>query len=112
MEKNVPVHEARLGRVRAAVWKNESGKGLSNVRGSIAMARTADPDSASCQFFINLVDNERLDTLGGGYTVFGKVIDGMDVVDQIARVETTTQGTYENVPVKPVLIKSARRKGK
>jgi cyclophilin family peptidyl-prolyl cis-trans isomerase len=92
--------------------KNESTNGLSNVRGTIAMARTNDPDSATCQFFINLVDNPGLDRAGGGYTVFGKVIEGMDVVDQIAKVETTTRGIHENVPVKTVVIKSARRKGK
>jgi cyclophilin family peptidyl-prolyl cis-trans isomerase len=96
---------------RAAV-KNESGNGLSNVRGTIAMARTNDPDSATCQFFINHADNKALDTAGGGYTVFGKVTDGMDVVDEIAKVETTTRGVHENVPVKAVVIKSARRKGK
>jgi peptidyl-prolyl cis-trans isomerase A (cyclophilin A) len=94
--------------------KNESGNGLSNARGTIAMARTNDPNSATCQFFINLVDNQRLDgaSAGTGYTVFGKVVDGMDVVDQIANVKTTTRGIYENVPVNPVVIKSARRKGK
>ncbi len=93
--------------------KNESGNGLSNVRGSIAMARTARVDSATCQFFINHVDNvanPNLDTLGGGYAVFGKVIDGLDVVDKIAKVSTTTRGPYENVPVKSVYIKSAKRK--
>ena len=66
--------------------KNESSNGLSNDRGTIAMARTADPNSATCQFFINHADNPRLDTAGGGYTVFGKVIDGLDVVDKIAKV--------------------------
>ena len=90
--------------------KNESSNGLSNVRGTIAMARTPNPDSATCQFFINHADNQNLDRLGGGYAVFGKVIDGMDVVDKIAKVPTTTRGTYENVPVKPVYIKSAKRK--
>jgi peptidyl-prolyl cis-trans isomerase A (cyclophilin A) len=93
--------------------KNESGNGLSNVRGSIAMARTADLNSATCQFYINHVDNvvnPNLDTLGGGYAVFGKVIDGLDVVDKIAKLPTTTRSPYENVPVKPVYIKSAKRK--
>jgi cyclophilin family peptidyl-prolyl cis-trans isomerase len=90
--------------------KNESGNGLSNERGTVAMARTADPNSATCQFFINHADNLRLDTAGGGYTVFGKVIDGLDVVDAIAKVSTTTRGPHENVPVKPVYIKSAKRK--
>jgi cyclophilin family peptidyl-prolyl cis-trans isomerase len=92
--------------------KNESGNGLSNVRGSIAMARTNDPNSATCQFFINLVDNNRLDTAGGGYTVFGKVSDGLDVVDKIAKVDTGTRGIHQDVPIKPIVIKSARRKPK
>ena len=70
--------------------KNESSNGLSNDRGTVAMARTADPNSATCQFFINHVDNPNLNTYGGGYTVFGKVIDGIDVVDKIAKVPTTT----------------------
>jgi peptidyl-prolyl cis-trans isomerase A (cyclophilin A) len=90
--------------------KNEAGNGLSNLRGTIAMARTPALDSATSQFFINLFDtNKRLDTLGGGYAVFGKVIAGMDVVDKIAKVETTTKGPHEDVPVKPVVIKSAKR---
>lgn len=90
--------------------KNESSNGLSNDRGTVAMARTANPNSATCQFFINHVDNPNLNTAGGGYTVFGKVIDGIDVVDKIAKVSTTTRGSYENVPLKPVYIKSAKRK--
>jgi len=90
--------------------KNESDNGLSNDRGTIAMARTSDPNSATCQFFINHVDNPNLNTYGGGYTVFGKVIDGLDVVDKIAKVPTTTRGPHENVPLKPVYIKSAKRK--
>ena len=90
--------------------KNESSNGLSNDRGTVAMARTANPNSATCQFFINHVDNPNLNTYGGGYTVFGKVIDGIDVVDKIAKVLTTTRGPYENVPLKPVYIKSAKRK--
>jgi cyclophilin family peptidyl-prolyl cis-trans isomerase len=90
--------------------KNESSNGLSNDRGTIAMARTADPNSATCQFFINHVDNPNLNTYGGGYTVFGKVIDGLDVVDKIAKVPTTTRGPHENVPLKPVYIKSAKQK--
>jgi len=92
--------------------KNESGKGLSNVRGSIAMARTGDPDSATCQFFINHKDNANLDNYGGGYTVFGKVIDGMDVVDKIAAAPTTTKAGHRDVPQSPIYIKSAKRKGK
>jgi len=90
--------------------KNESSNGLSNDRGTIAMARTQDPNSATCQFFINHVDNPNLNTTGGGYTVFGKVIDGMDVVDKIAKVSTATRGPHEKVPLKPVYIKSAKRK--
>jgi len=90
--------------------KNESGNGLSNVRGSIAMARTPDPNSATNQFFINHAENGRkLDTNGGGYAVFGKVIDGMDVVDAIAKVETTSKGRHDDVPAKPIYIKSATR---
>ena len=88
---------------------------LSNVRGTIAMAKLGgDPDSATCQFFISLTDNRRnLDNQNGGFTVFGKVVEGMDVVDAIASVVTTTRKNKEgedmgNVPVKPVVIKSAR----
>lgn len=95
---------------------NESGNGLSNVRGSVAMARTGDPHSANSQFFINVADNTRLDpgkkAIGGswGYTVFGSVIQGMEVVDQIANVATGPQGPFEkDVPVVPVVIKSMSR---
>ena len=90
--------------------KNESSNGLSNQRGTVAMARTQSPDSATCQFFINHVNNANLDTYGGGYAVFGKVIDGMDVVDKIAQVPTSTRGPFEKVPLKPVYIKTAKRK--
>jgi cyclophilin family peptidyl-prolyl cis-trans isomerase len=92
--------------------KNESGNGLSNERGTIAMARTANPNSATCQFFINHKDNAQLDSYGGGYTVFGKVTQGMDVVDAIAKVATANKAGHENVPVKPIYIKSAKRKDK
>jgi peptidyl-prolyl cis-trans isomerase A (cyclophilin A) len=92
--------------------KNESGNGLSNSRGTIAMARKPNPDSASNQFFINVADNARLDSAGGGYTVFGKVTAGMDVVDKIRKVRTTTQKGFEDVPAEPVVIKTARRKAK
>ncbi|HKI16944.1 MAG TPA: peptidylprolyl isomerase [Isosphaeraceae bacterium] len=92
--------------------KNESGNGLSNKKGTIAMARLPAPDSAQNQFFINVEDNERLDTSGGGYAVFGKVTDGMDVVNKIRRVKTTTRAGMANVPVDPVIIKTARRKAK
>lgn len=89
----------------------ESRNGLSNVRGSIAMARTSVPDSATSQFFINVVDNAMLDQPnsrdGHGYAVFGKVIDGMDVVDKIKEVPTASAGMHQNVPVTPVVIKKA-----
>jgi peptidyl-prolyl cis-trans isomerase A (cyclophilin A) len=97
--------------------KNESGNGLSNARGTIAMARTSNPNSATSQYFINLGDNVRLDNYGGGYAVFGKVISGMDVVDAIARAETTTKADsngmrHQDVPVTPIVLKSAKRKTK
>ena len=88
----------------------ESRSGLKNERGTVAMARTAVPDSATSQFFINVVDNAMLDYPkpdGNGYAVFGKVIAGMDVVDSIRKVETTRVGPHQNVPAKPVLIRSA-----
>jgi cyclophilin family peptidyl-prolyl cis-trans isomerase len=85
---------------------NESGNGLSNVRGSIAMARTNDPDSATAQFFINVVDNFGLDD-PPGYAVFGAVVQGMDVVDTIVAVDTTSVGGHQNVPVEPIVILSA-----
>ncbi|MGC9450273.1 MAG: peptidylprolyl isomerase [Oceanipulchritudo sp.] len=90
---------------------NEAGNGLRNVRGSVAMARTSDLDSANSQFFINLVDNAALngDGVTGGYAVFGRVYEGMDVVDEISLVETATQGRMEGVPVDPVVILSTRR---
>ncbi|MEI7945293.1 MAG: peptidylprolyl isomerase [bacterium] len=97
--------------------KNEADNGLSNTRGTLAMARTMIVDSATCQFFINLVDENarNLDfksktDMGWGYCVFGKVTDGMDVVDKIAKVEASGSGRHQNVPVEPVIIKSIRRK--
>jgi cyclophilin family peptidyl-prolyl cis-trans isomerase len=87
--------------------KNESPNGLSNVRGAIAMARLPQPDTASAQWFINTVDNERLDR--ARYCVFGKVIEGMDVIDKIRKVETGDKAGHENVPVKDIVIKSVRR---
>jgi peptidyl-prolyl cis-trans isomerase A (cyclophilin A) len=87
--------------------KLEAGTGLSNVRGSVAMARTSNPDSATAQFFINVADNPRLDTFGGGYAVFGQVVEGMDVVDRIKAVPTQPQGPHQNVPVTPVTITKA-----
>ena len=94
--------------------KNEAGNGLSNRRGTIAMARTDDPNSATCQFFINVVDNSAsLDhnSRSAGYAVFGKVIDGMGAVDKIAKVPTGQRGPHGDVPLKPVYIRSASRKG-
>lgn len=89
----------------------ESRNGLSNVRGTIAMARTSIPDSATSQFFINVVDNNFLDATrspdGNGYAVFGKVVSGMDVVDKIRKVETTQKGPHGDVPAQAVIIKSA-----
>ena len=89
----------------------ESKNGLSNVRGSIAMARTSVPDSATAQFFINIKDNAFLDAVntpdGTGYAVFGKVVSGMDVVDKIWAVPTGNKGPYQNVPVTPVVIRKA-----
>lgn len=87
----------------------ESRNGLSNLRGTVAMARTAVPDSATSQFFINVNDNMRLDAADGrdGYAVFGKVIEGMDVVDKIKAVPTREQGPHQNVPVTPVTIRKA-----
>jgi peptidyl-prolyl cis-trans isomerase A (cyclophilin A) len=99
--------------------KNEAGNGLSNTRGTIAMARTPDPNSATSQFFINLVDNDRLDRSpeSAGYAVFGKVIDGMETVDKIAKVATVDKRTnrgmiLNDVPSKPITIRSAKRKSK
>jgi peptidyl-prolyl cis-trans isomerase A (cyclophilin A) len=91
--------------------RNESGNGLTNMKGTIAMARTPDPNSATSQFFINHKDNAFLDQ-GAGYAVFGKVTDGMDVVDKIANVQTAIRRGMENVPVETVVIKSIRRKNK
>src|SRR5262249_4154331 len=89
--------------------KNESSNGLPNQRGTIAMARTNQPDSATAQFFINHKDNKFLDKAqsrdGVGYCVFGKVLEGMDVVDKIAGAKTGDKGDYQDVPVQDVIIK-------
>jgi peptidyl-prolyl cis-trans isomerase A (cyclophilin A) len=89
----------------------ESKNGLNNVRGSVAMARTSVPDSATAQFFINIKDNAFLDSAntpdGTGYAVFGKVVSGMDVVDKIWAVPTGNKGPFQNVPVTPVMINKA-----
>lgn len=94
--------------------ENEADNGLKNERGSLAMARTQDPHSATAQFFINLADNGFLDhsapTLQGwGYCVFGKVVEGMDVVDKIAKIKTKSNGIHDDVPVDMVLISGASR---
>jgi cyclophilin family peptidyl-prolyl cis-trans isomerase len=93
--------------------KNEASNGVKNERGTIAMARTNNPNSATAQFFINVENNSRgLDPAPGkaGYAVFGKVIDGMDVVDKIRRVQTTSRGGHDDVPTQDVMIRSVRRK--
>jgi peptidyl-prolyl cis-trans isomerase B (cyclophilin B) len=92
--------------------KNEADNGLSNNRYSIAMARTSIPDSASSQFFINVNDNDFLNhtaptASGWGYCVFGKVVEGMDVVDKIKAVKTSSASGHQDVPVEPVIIRKA-----
>ena len=92
--------------------QNEAGNGVSNMRGTISMARTNDPHSATAQFFINVQNNTNLDFSGGtnsrnwGYAVFGRVISGMEVVDEIRFVATETKGRLSDVPVEPVTIDS------
>lgn len=93
---------------------NEANNGLKNVKGSIAMARTMDPNSATAQFFINLVDNKALDysgptPQGAGYAVFGKVVSGMDVVEKIAMEKTSNQHGHQNVPVTAIVITEVTR---
>jgi cyclophilin family peptidyl-prolyl cis-trans isomerase len=92
--------------------KNEADNGLGNARGTIAMARTNDPNSATAQFFINTVDNANLNRnpSSAGYAVFGKVTAGMDVVDKIEKVPTTSKGGHRDVPSEAVTITKARRK--
>ncbi len=93
--------------------KNEADNGLPNTKWTVAMARTGDPDSATAQFYINVKDNPMLDRANAkdkaGYAVFGQVVAGMDVVDRIKRVETAESGPFDDVPVKDVVIRSARR---
>ena len=99
-------------KVKAPI-KNEATNGLKNSRGTLAMARTNDINSATAQFFVNLVDNDFLDHAGPanyGYAVFGKVISGMDVLDKIAKVSTTTRSGHQNVPAADVVITKATRK--
>jgi cyclophilin family peptidyl-prolyl cis-trans isomerase len=92
--------------------KNESSNGLKNDTGTVAMARTSVPDSATSQFFINVKDNAFLNKENAqdkvGYAVFGKVVDGMDVVKKIEQVKTTTKGPHQNVPADAVVIKSVK----
>jgi len=99
-------------KTKAAI-KNESANGLSNKRGTVAMARTSNPDSATAQFFINVKDNDFLDKAKAGdkvgYCVFGKVTAGLDVVDKIKAVKTASRGGFQDVPVQEVTINSIRR---
>ena len=100
-------------KVKTPALQNEAATGGPNLRGTVAMARTQDPHSARVQFFINLKDNDFLnyrspDVRGYGYTVFGKVTQGMEVVDKIAKVPTGNAGYYENVPQTPVVIQAVK----
>lgn len=98
----------------SAPIKNEADNGLKNLKYTLAMARTGIVDSATCQFFINVQDNPNLDyrdKANYGYCVFGKVVEGMNVIDEIKMVKTTEKGSYKDVPVKPVIIKSVTRVG-
>lgn len=99
--------KTKLGTVNAIV--NEAANGLSNQRGTVAMARTSDPDSATAQFFINHQDNPFLDksASSAGYAVFGKVVKGMEVVERITQVPTKTQGMYRDWPAEPIAIYKA-----
>jgi cyclophilin family peptidyl-prolyl cis-trans isomerase len=111
-------HEPNMNQRRAtgSPVRNESLNGLKNLRGTLAAARTSDPDSAMAQWFINLKDNAFLDgdpaTKKIGYSVFGKVTAGMDVVDKIAAVKTGNQAGLNDVPVEAVVIKAVKRAGK
>ncbi|HVY23191.1 MAG TPA: peptidylprolyl isomerase [Steroidobacteraceae bacterium] len=91
--------------------KNEATNGLRNKRGTLSMARTNDINSATCQFFINLVDNDFLDHSASnyGYAVFGKVISGMEVIDEIAKVKTGRRNGHADVPVESIIVASATR---
>jgi cyclophilin family peptidyl-prolyl cis-trans isomerase len=95
--------------------KNEASNGLKNRRGTLSMARTNDPDSATSQFFINLVDNAFLDPSprsGAGYAVFGCITEGMSVVDAMAKVKTGKRGMHDDVPAEPIKVVSATRVAK
>lgn len=92
--------------------ENEANNGLKNVRGSVAMARTNDPHSASAQFFVNVADNDFLNfsaptPQGWGYAVFGKVVDGLDVLESIRQVKTGTKGFHQDVPLEDVVLEKA-----
>ncbi len=92
--------------------KNEATNGLKNKRGTLSMARTNDIDSATSQFFINVVDNDFLDHKGAsnyGYAVFGRIDSGMEVVDAIVGVKTGSRGGHQDVPVEPIIIESVKR---
>jgi peptidyl-prolyl cis-trans isomerase B (cyclophilin B) len=106
------VEPGMIQKKTGAPIENEAANGLRNKRGSIAMARTGDPHSATAQFFINTVDNAFLDFKspsgqGWGYCVFGEVVDGMDVVDKIRGVRTGNKGFHQDVPVEDVIIEKA-----
>jgi len=105
--------EMRQKQTRSPI-RNEADNGLQNERGTVAMARTSDPDSATAQFFINTVDNGFLNhksksPQGWGYAVFGRVVEGIDVVDAISRIKTVSRGMHGDVPAEPVVIVSAKR---
>ncbi|MBF0187951.1 MAG: peptidylprolyl isomerase [Magnetococcales bacterium] len=91
--------------------KNEADNGLKNLRGTLSMARTSDVNSATSQFFINVSDNAFLDhgSRDFGYAVFARVVEGMDVVDQIAKTKTGSSGFHQDVPVEPIVINEVRR---
>jgi cyclophilin family peptidyl-prolyl cis-trans isomerase len=102
--------ESFTGKPTKPPIQNESKNGLKNSRGTLSMARYDDPNSATSQFFINLKDNTHLDPPSGGwgYAVFGKVIEGMDIVDKIAAVKTGTKGSFYNTPMQTIVVKSAK----
>ncbi len=92
--------------------KNEADNGLKNLHGTLSMARTSDVNSATSQFFINIADNDFLDhgSRDFGYAVFGKIVEGLDVIDAIAVVETGNKGGHQDVPVEQIVVTAARRK--
>jgi len=107
-------NEHLIQKMTRAPIENEAKNGLSNLTGTVAMARTMQPHSATAQFFINVSDNKFLDYPGQdgwGYCVFGRVVEGMDVVDRIRKVKTGTQQGYQDVPVEPVIIEKAAISG-